>query len=154
MASSKKLLGVRYTETSTTPLYALGTKDEDTEGRVYQYVQANGAITLNDYVKIDDDNQASSGTTTLLPATEPAMVGNAPVAFADNAYGWVIRKGKHTGRFALNCAGDVKIYTTATAGVVDDTSTTLINGLKLIATITTAGSYPAYASCEMTTAAA
>jgi hypothetical protein len=153
-SSSVSLVGARLRETSTTQLFALGTSCFDDLGSRWEYVQANGAITQYDYVKIDDDFQAASGTTTLLPNTEPARVGCAQVAFADNEYGWVVRSGKHTGRFAASCAQDVKIYTTATAGVVDDSATTLINGLKLITTITSATSAPAFAACDMTTVAA
>lgn len=153
-SSSKSLVGARLRETSTTQLFELGTSTYDDKGSRWEYVQAAGVINIYDYVKVDDDFQAAAGTTTLLPATQPARVGCAQVAFADNDYGWVVRSGQHTGNFAASCAADVKIYTTATAGVVDDAATTLINGLKLITTITSAASAPAFASCDMTTVAA
>jgi hypothetical protein len=153
-SSSVNLTGARLRETSTDKKFDLGTSTYDDLGSRWEYVQASGAITIYDYVKIDDDFQAASATTTTNPSTEPARVGCAQVAFADNEYGWVVRSGQHTGRFAASCVQDVKIYTTATAGVVDDAATTLINGLKLITTITSAANAAAFAACDMTTAAA
>lgn len=133
------------------PLFAVGTRRVANDG-VYQYVHANGAIAQYAMVKIDDDFEAAEGTTTLLPNTEPAKVGIAQVAFADNDYGWVfVGPGLATCKVAALCAQDVKLYTTATPGVVDDASTTLINGLKLITTVVGASSVPVEAACELGT---
>lgn len=156
MGSAQQLQGARFTETSTTRLFTMGTKVIDDSGVTWQYVKATSAVAQYAYVKISGDGNftAVEGTTTLLPSTEPAMVGCAQVAFAANDYGWVVRSGLHTGKFAASCVQDVKIYTTGTAGVVDDSATTLINGLKLITTITGAASALAMATDEMTTVAA
>ena len=153
MASSGELTNVRFTETSTTPLFKVGIKTTDTEGGVWQYVKAASAVALGAYVKISSDGlfTIAEGTTTLLPSTEPSLVGCAQVAFADNEFGWVCRSGSHLGKFAASCVQNVKIYTTATAGVVDDTATTQILGLKLITTIVGAATVPAFATCEMVT---
>lgn len=151
-----QLFGIDLTETSTTPRATLGRTHTTEANVVYQYVKASSAIAQYAYAKISGDGNftAAEGTTTLLPNTEPAMVGCAQVAIASGSYGWVVRKGLHTGKFAASCVQDVKIYTTGTAGVVDDAATTLINGLKLLTTITSATSALAMASCEMTTVAA
>lgn len=155
---SGQLTAVDLTLTSTVAkdLPAVGTRHVTPDGSVYQVVKASSAVAQYAYVKISGDNlfTAAEGTTTLLPSTEPAQVGCAQVALASGAYGWVIRKGYHTGKFAASCAQDVKIYTTATAGVVDDSATTLVQGLKLITTITGAAASPAFADIEMVTVAA
>jgi hypothetical protein len=153
-SSSVNLVGARLRETSTTKLFDLGSSTYDDLGSRWEYVQASAAIAQYAYVKVTAAFAAAEGTTTLLPSTEPARVGCAQVAFAINEYGWVVRSGQHTGKFAASCVQDVKIYTTATAGVVDDAATTLINGLKLITTITGAANAAAFASCDMTTVAA
>jgi len=150
---------VDYTEVTTTPKHRLGEYSWGQDGRLWQYVKASAAIAQYAYVKIstDDAFTAAEGTTTLLPDTEPAEVGCAQVAIADDSYGWVFRgHGKHKGKFAASCVHDVKIYTTATAGVVDDddTATTLINGLKLLATITGAANADAWAVGKLTTVVA
>ena len=125
-------------------------------GTLYQYVKASAAIAQYAFVKISSDGNytAQEMTTTTNPSTEPAKVGCAQVAIASGYYGWVAIKGYFTGKFAASCVQAVKIYTTGTAGVVDDSATTLVNGLMLITTITSATSAPCFASCEMTTVAA
>lgn len=152
--SPQETTGVQTLQTSTTQLYNLGYMFRADDGTVWQYVKAAAAHTIYDYVKISAAYLTTSATTTTNPSTEPAMVGCCQVAFASGDYGWVVRQGNHTGRFAAACVQDVKIYTTATAGVVDDSATTLINGLKLITTIVDAGNSAALATCLMTTAAA
>lgn len=159
VASNTPYAGIDVTATSTSAQFNLGdryTTSGSTGYTEYQYVKASAAIAANQYVKISGDGlfTAAEGTTTLLPSTEPAMVGCAQTAIASGSYGWVVRKGYHIGNFAASCVQDVKIYTTATAGVVDDSSTTLIQGLKLITTITSAAASPAFACMDMVTVAA
>lgn len=136
----------------TTPMQAVGTKVVCNDG-VYQYVKAAGTIAQYDLVKIRNDFTVVSGTTTLLPSTEPAKVGVAnQTGFTSGQYGWVfVGPGLVTVNVAASCVQDVKLYTTATPGVVDDASTTLINGLKLVTTITTAAASPCIAECELGT---
>jgi hypothetical protein len=129
---------VDLVEVTTYPKHRLGEYHWDERGRLWQYVRASGAVAQYAYVKISTDGNftAAAATTTLLPVTEPAEVGCAQVAIADGSYGWVFRgHGAHTGLFKANCAHNVRIYTHATAGHVDDTATTLIAGLKVIATV-------------------
>lgn len=112
---------------------------------VWQFVQANGAIAQYAAVKIDNDGQAVELTTTVT-GTEPTSVGIAQVAAADNEYLWVFRgMGGGAGKgikvlLAQDCAQDVKLYTTATDGTLDDegSGTDLIENVVLVATITAA----------------
>lgn len=134
------------------PQFAVGTICLANDG-VYQYVSAGGTVAQYDMVKIKNDFSIVSGTTTLLPSTEPAKVGVANmVAFTSGQYGWVfVGPGLVTVNVAASCVQDVKLYTTATPGVVDDSATTLINGLKLIATIVGAAASPCVAECQLGT---
>jgi hypothetical protein len=155
--SSVNLQNVRFTDLDSTPLFSLGTMTLDSNGSWWQYVDGGGTIAQYEYVKISTDGLfvATSLTTTTNPSTEPGQVGCVQASgLTTSGYCWVIRSGYHIGKFAASCVQDVKIYTTATAGVVDDSATTLVNGLKLITTITSATSAPAYANCIMTTVAA
>lgn len=153
---SQQITAADLTATSTSNLFRLGAEHVTPTGDIYVYVKGNATIAQYEYVKISQDGNftITSMTTTTNPSTEPAMVGCAQVAFTSSLYGWVVVRGAHTGKFAASCVQDVKIYTTATAGVVDDTATTLVNGLKLLTTITSAAAAPAYASVRMTTAVA
>jgi hypothetical protein len=154
---SSQMMGVNLDLTSTTPLFPVGQLHTDPKGRVFQYVKGSATIAQYEYVKVSSDGlfTVSSLTTTTNPSTEPAQVGCVQVSggLTSSLYGWVFRGcGEHTGLFAANCVQNVKIYTTATNGVVDDAATTLIAGLKLITTITSATSAPAFACGLLTTA--
>jgi hypothetical protein len=130
-------IGVDDSSTSTTALFALGERVKATDGQEYVYVQADGAITRYNYVCIDENFQAVKGTKALVDVGH--QIGFAQIAFADNAYGWVAVKGSNLNALlAASCLPDVALYTTSTAGVLDDASTsqTKIDG---IVAITTAG---------------
>jgi len=147
------------TQVDTVARCGVGTRYSDpTNGNVWQYVKAGGTIAQYEYVSITEDGNftAVSLTTTTNPNTEPSLVGclQASGGLTSGKFAFVQRKGSHTGKFAASCVQDVKIFTTATAGVVDDASTTLINGLKLLTTIVGAASSLAHASVEMTTVVA
>lgn len=143
----------------TTQRFGLGQVHFDTSGRMWQYVKGGATIAQYEYVKLSTDSNftITSLTTTTNPSTEPAQVGCVQVSggFTSTKYGWIFRGfGLHTGLFAASCVQDVKIYTTGTNGVVDDSATTLVNGLKLITTITGAASAPAWAMGLLTTVVA
>ncbi len=115
----------------------LGSMVRASDGNWYQYVHASGAIAQYDFVKVDYDFEITT-LTTAASGTEPTAVGCAQVAFADNDYGWVARGGgTFTGQGAAAIADNAKIYTTATAGEVDDDSSgaDLIQGLTITAAL-------------------
>jgi isopentenyl phosphate kinase len=139
--STSGTLGVEVSATPTTAEFDLGTRVTGTDGTEWVYVQASGAITQYDAVGIDEDYQAAALTKAI--ADDGHAIGFAQVAFADNDYGWVATRGSNISvRLAANCAADVALYTTATAGVLDDASTsqTNIDGVVAVAGVTTAGS--------------
>lgn len=134
------LLGAKITEATTEKKANLFDRYENAEGS-YIYVQANGAITAGSLVQIDDEGQAVSATTTNV-AAKPAKGGIAVFAFADDQYGFVFVRGGGAGKgitvnAAASCVHDAKLYTTSTAGVVDDnaSSTIFVQGLSLVTTV-------------------
>lgn len=121
--------------------FALGTRVQATDGQEYIYVHASDAITQYMFVGIDENYEAAPLTKAM--ADDGYSVGVAQVAFADNEFGWVAIRGHNlTGRVAASCAADVALYTTGTAGVLDDnpTSQTNIDGVVVVSanTITSA----------------
>lgn len=114
--------------------FELGTLVEANDGSRWMYVQAGAAITQYRTVAIDENAQAVHITTALAAAGHG--VGFAQVAFADNDFGWVCvhATGNISIRLAASCAADVQLYTTATAGILDDTSAsvTLIRGVVAV----------------------
>lgn len=144
MANTHYLLGpfvgADLTATPTTADFAVGTRAFGNNGSEWIYVHANGAITQYDCVGIDEDYEAAAMTKTI--ADGGWLVGFAQVAFADNDYGWVALRGSAINcRVAASCAADVALYTTGTAGVLDDTSAsqTMVNGVVAVAAGTSAG---------------
>lgn len=124
-------------------IFKLGSTVVMDDGAIFQYVQAGGAITQYDCVGIDENFQATALTNA--NAIAGYGIGFAQVAFANNNLGWVCIHGKNiTCRVKANCAKDVGLYTTSTAGVLDDTSksgTTKVNGVAAVAAVgTSAGS--------------
>ena len=91
------------------------------DGSKYIFVQANGAITQYSTVWITTAGQAAQITETVVNANPGGRVGFAQSAFADNEFGWVVLAGSAIRvRFADSCAKGVPLYTTTTAGVLDD----------------------------------
>jgi hypothetical protein len=138
--------------------FQLGTELE-VKGTVYKYLVSGSAITQYDACTISNANVAVPGTTTTSGA-KPTLFAVPQFAVASTGlYFWApigpIAQYSFDGattfkvNAAANCATDVKLYTTATAGVVDDTATDLIAGLQLTETITTARAANCIAQCRM-----
>lgn len=124
-------------EPTTDANFKLGTRCTGNDGTEWIYVQANGAITVYDAVGIDETFQAAALTKAMADADW--RIGFAQVAFTDNQYGWVATSGAGS-NFKVNvlasCVADAALYTTATAGALDDdaTSQTAINGVVIVTT--------------------
>jgi hypothetical protein len=151
MANSKfatsGIIAAKVTGTETTAKFEVGQRFTGNDGSEFIYVQANGAITGPGYVcGIDEDHQA-----TMLAAAAGGllgdMVGVAPVAFADDAYGWLQIKGPCDVQVAASCAANVVLAATATAGQIDDAVGKTIVGLILTtAREASAGLAPGFAN--------
>ena len=114
--------------------YTLGTKVTATDGSEWVYVQAAAALTIYSCLGIDENFQASLITTAL--AAAGYSIGFNQVAFAQYDMGWVCVKanGNINCRLLNSCAADVQLYTSGTAGILDDTSAsvTLIRGVVAV----------------------
>lgn len=120
--------------TSTEAKHRLGDVGYGTDGTEWVYVQASGALTQYGCVAIDENYQAAPMTNTLGATSH--MVGFAQTAFANDEYGWVATKGSNISVLVrASCAADVKLYTTDSAGRLDDTvggSGIAITGVVLV----------------------
>lgn len=157
VAAATQNTGTRFYETSTTQVFPLGYMADDEDGRTWQYIKAGEALVIYDYVNIPATYIGIQSVNSEF-ASMPAMMGCAQVAFASGDYGWVVRQGLHTGNIvaSVSSAG-AKMYTSATAGHLTDSSSTtrLVNGLVNIGT--TAGAAAGIsmnATCQMTVARA
>jgi hypothetical protein len=114
------LIGSNLASTTTTQEQVLGTRRSGTDGTEWIYVQASGVISQYFAVGIDENYQAASLSNTT--AAGSPLVGFAQIAFADDDYGWIALKGSNISvRTRASCAADVLLYTTASAGRLDDT---------------------------------
>lgn len=82
------------------------------------YVQALSEISAFAYALAYADGTAQMGTTTLAATCKRG--GWAQVSIPSAYYGWLQISGKPKGNLAANCDDNLPLYTTATAGVLDD----------------------------------
>lgn len=129
----------------TTAQFALGTEFQS-GGNRYKYCIADGALAAYACCYIQADMDASEATTALVgTAARPTGLIIPQFAVADNEYFWgpigpfyLKDDGTTFKVLAANAATSVRLYTTGTAGVLDDAVTTgNIAGLALTETVTT-----------------
>ena len=112
---------------------------DGSNGSKWMYIQASAALGANDYLTIDESFQASVGTQAAILAGHTFALA-AGTAFAQYDMGFVCiqaRGGSVPCNVASGCAADANLYTTTTAGKLDDatsaaggTAMTKIEGIK------------------------
>ena len=125
------------------PQFGLG-NEIDVKGARYKYLKAAGSIAAYSTCTVQNDFDAEKATTTTSGA-KPTLVAIPQFAVADlecfwapvGPFGPYREDGSTTFKVlaAALCAASVKLYTTATDGVVDDAATDLIQGLCLTETL-------------------
>lgn len=125
-------------DTSPTARLAVGTKVNLSDGGEAVYVQALSEISTFAAVSIYANATAQMLTTTT--AATSKKIGFAQTSIASGYYGWVQTSGVVKVNLAANCDDNVPLYTTATAGVLDDAvvSTGLVLGVTSTVTISNA----------------
>jgi len=116
--SVSNTIGVTLTNVDTTSQFTTGTVVNTSDGSQAIYVQALSEISTYAAVAVYDTQKAQMLTTTL--AATCKRVGFAQTSIASGYYGWVQLGGKVLVNLAANAAPSVPLYTTATAGVLDD----------------------------------
>jgi len=125
--------------TETTAGDTVGNTVSTTDG-IFMYVRATAALTQYDYVCVDEAYAAIRGTKAAVD--DGHSVGVAQVAFAASAYGYVQMTGNGGNvRVRASAAADSTLYTTASAGILDDTSTsqTRVLGIGIVTAQTSTG---------------
>ena len=111
--------GINLTNISDTAEFAVGTIVNGNNGSVWQYVYAGSGIAQYNAVLVNGSGTAFPSTTALAVSTK--TVGFAQVAITSGYYGWVARAGFGlTAMLAASCAAGAQLYTTSTAGTLDD----------------------------------
>lgn len=128
------LLGANFGSTSTDAKFAPGQMAVGTNGSVWMYVQASTTLSQYDCAVVDSSFKANPITTAL--TTAGRSIGWPQVAAAASEYVWIALQGRTINiRVASSCAANAPLYTTATAGVLDDAAANnLINNVKVVTT--------------------
>jgi len=123
------------------PPFTLGTVIAGISGAEFMFCKASAAIAAGDVCQITTLTSAATGITTTNGLLGD-RVGVAQVAIASGSYGWLQIAGACQNVTVIGgTAPNVALYTSATAGALDDATTTgvkLVNGIIITATSGTA----------------
>ena len=133
--STSNVIGVALGFTDSSPSFNLGTTVNLDDGGQAVYVKAASTCATYAAVSVRVDNTVVPLTTTNSAASK--AVGFAQVSIASAYYGWVQLGGKPRVLVAANCQPSVPLFTTATAGVLDDATVTAGLVAGLVATTST-----------------
>lgn len=111
------------TAVATTAQHPLGTKvravdlgtNSNGEGE-FIYVAGGTSVVAGSWVLYSEDDY----TTSLLAANDIGQVGVGMSTLSASTYGWIHVRGKAVGKAASAFADNGNVYSTATAGTVDD----------------------------------
>lgn len=129
--SNSSKLGVNLNATTTDAQFSLGDVVTGSDGSEWVYVQADGAIDQYDVVTVDEGFQATPAT--VATTIDGNQLSFAQIAFADNEYGWVARRG---GELIVAVSGtstvNVAIYIGTVSGHLSTTaSSATVAGVAL-----------------------
>jgi hypothetical protein len=120
--------------------YTLGQRVTGSDNGEWIYVQAGEAIsttTKEPFALAVDENFQAKKITKSLASAGHIVAFAPPVIIADNAFFWAQTRGTNFNiRVAASCTADVNLWTTATAGRLDDTSGgshVAVLGVKIVA---------------------
>lgn len=149
--ATSPLAGVNLTDTSTTPVVAVGTIVDTNDGGRACYVQATSTIAQYDACIIINTTSSVGAAMGCVPVTTTNALTSQRLCFAQTAiasasYGWVMLSGNSIRvKTLIACQPAVPLFTTATAGSLDDTTVTAgyCLGVVLMASATSASAPPA-----------
>jgi hypothetical protein len=133
-------VGANLGVTHTSPMFALGTSAKTDDGGEAVYCIASGAVSQYALAGINEDFDVYMMTTAL--SAQSDRLGFPQVAFAAGEYGWAHLRGSNIKvRTKASATADTQLWTTASAGVVDDATAAgalKLDGMVLVAAASTA----------------
>ena len=144
---SQTLIGVNVsdvtfaTATNTTPVaaggkgFTVGARAALHNGKEYVFVQANSAVAAFNIAALDSE----TGVITALQTSTSAASEELAVpqfAFASGDYGWALVRGAGKVKVLGACAKSVTLYSTTTAGSLDDATASNyeVRGIQILST--------------------
>lgn len=138
--TTNSLIGATLATADTAAKFTLGTIAPTTDGGEVVYCIASGAVSQYALCGINEDFDVYMMTTAL--SVQSDRLGFPQVALAAGEYGWVHTRGSNIKvRTKASAAADAQLWTTASAGVVDDAtaaSALKLDGMVLVAAAGTA----------------
>lgn len=130
----------------------LGDAVETHDNKRFVFVSASTSVTSYQVVAIASDFYVQPATSAL--ASAASRLGVAQNNISAGSWGWVQTRGNMTVKALSTCSAAVALYTSGTAGSVDDTSASQvkIGGLVILANITDAANTSAVAAVDLFTA--
>lgn len=129
-----------YTSTDIAQGRGFSVQDEvaDFQGNIYRFAQASGTIAQFDCVAINSAGVAQAITSTL--ASAGGIVGVAQAALSSGEFGFVQVLGVSSLNVLSTCSAGVALFTSGTAGKLDDTTTSQVKiaGVQILANVTAA----------------
>lgn len=120
MAFSTQLAGSQFGAVDSDQKFALGTRTLASDGSEWIYVKSGAAVTAYDTLWISSAFLASPITAALAITAGDVGFADAVSCSTSGQYFWAMARGNPTIRLAANCQPAVPLYTTDTAGVLDD----------------------------------
>jgi hypothetical protein len=121
--ATSSLIGVNLTANDSTAVFPTGTLVNLNDGGQAMYVKAStSALSTYAAVSISQNGIAMMLTTT--NGGQTPRVGFAQTSIATSNYGWVQLGGQIQVQLAAQCASSAPLFTTSTAGVLDDATVT------------------------------
>lgn len=136
---TSSMIGVNLTRVDASAMFPLGTLVNLSDGGQAMYVKSSvSALSTYAAVSIGLNGIATMALTANMETT-PRM-GFAQTSIGTSKYGWVQLGGQVLVNLAANCDDNVPLFTTTTAGVLDDAtaSTGYVMGLVATRTISNA----------------
>jgi hypothetical protein len=129
------------TATSTLPVlgggrgFTVGARITDYNGKEYVFVQANSAVSAYNIASLDSGTGVITALQTSTSAASEALAV-PQFAFASGDYGWAQVYGACKVKVLGACAKSVTLYSTATAGSLDDATASNyeIRGVQILST--------------------
>ena len=118
------VIGANTASDSTDAKFGLGDLYEDQSGNVFVYVKASSAIAQYDAATYDETFTTVVAPVSTSNKARGDKLGVAPVAIASGSYGWLQVYGPCTINVLGSCVANVELTITATAGSLDDATTT------------------------------
>lgn len=139
---SHALIGTKVDDVLTTAnlqtsgkAFKLGSRVQTHDGKQYVWCKNLSSNAIYSVGTIDGSNYNFVGLTTTTAASAE-LIGVLQVAMASDEYGWVQVAGRTKVKVLGLCAKNINLWTTSTAGSLDDAtaSTYMVQGINLLST--------------------